>query len=301
MKKEWPVLSYEKGKPTYETLQLFTQVVGKIKLSKMPWANHSWNITLHISPGGITTQNMPCKDKNFQIDFDLIVHELKISTSLGEEVKFSLKNLSVAGFYAKIVESLKELQIELHINTKPSEIANPIPFEQDETHKTYDEVQASAFHLALLRVNDVFTIFRSRFEGKSSPVQFFWGGFDLSLSFFSGQKAPRHPGSAPGMPDWVLQDAYSHEVGDSGFWAGSETLPEAAFYCYLYPEPEGYKTGIPAPAEAYYHQTMGEYILPYAAVQQAEDPEAKLLEFLDSTYQIGADLGKWDSDLYKIV
>jgi hypothetical protein len=296
MKKQWPVLSYEKGRQTYDTLQLFTQMAGKIKLATMPWVNHSWNVTLHITTSGFTTQTMPYRHMNFQIDFDLIEHMLKISTSKGDLSQFSLEDISGAGFYNTLFTALKELGIEIDIMTLPSEIVDPIPFELDELHNTYEREHASAFHLALLQIQEVFMIHRSSFSGKSSPIHFFWGGFDLSLAYFSGKRAPHHPGKMVGMPDWVLQDAYSHEVRDAGFWSGNDGLPEAAFYCYLYPEPNGYKSGKVEPAEAYYHQTLGEYILPYSAVQESEDPQEKLLAFLNSTYQIGATLAGWDPD-----
>ncbi|WP_367868670.1 DUF5996 family protein [Pedobacter sp. WC2423] len=295
MKKNWPVLSYNLGKPTYSTLQLFTQIVGKIKLATMPWINHSWSITLHITPAGLTTQTIPYKDKDFQIDFDLVNHQLKITTSLGESQQFSLENISVAGFHRAIQKKLKEIDIDVTISPLPSEIVDPIPFELDEFHNTYDRDQASSFHIALLRIHEVFLIHRSSFKGKSSPIHFFWGGFDLSLAFFSGKKAPPHPGQMPGMPNWVLQDAYSQEVQTVGFWSGNDDLKEAAFYCYLYPEPEGYSTAEIEPKEAYYHKHRGEFILCYAEIQQSEDPEQKLLAFLKSTYALGAKIAKWDA------
>jgi hypothetical protein len=297
MKKDWPVLSYVLGKPTYETLQLFTQIVGKIKLATMPWINHSWGITLHITPTGLTTQTIPYKDKDFQIDFDLINHHLEITTSLGESKQFSLEDISVAGFYKAIQRKLKEINIDVQIFTVPSEIVDPIPFEQDELHNSYDKNQASAFHIAILRIHEVFLIHRSSFKGKSSPVHFFWGGFDLSLSFFSGKKAPHHPGKMPGMPNWVLQDAFSQEVQTIGFVTGNDDLNEAAFYCYLYPEPEEYSIMEIEPEEAYYLKQRGEFILRYSDVQQSDNPGQKLLAFLNSTYALGARIAKWDSAL----
>lgn len=299
MKKNWPVLSYQLGKATYDTLQLFTQVAGKIKLATLPWTNHSWNVSLHITPQGLSTRTMPYKDMDFEINFDLIAHQLIISTSKGETRKLGLQDISVASFYEVTFEMLLQLGIELKINTMPSEIENAIPFELDELHHHYDPLQASLLHQALLSIQDVFMIHRSTFIGKSSPIHLFWGGFDVSLSFFSGRKAPHHPGRMVGMPDWVLQDAYSHEVRDAGFWAGSDTFPEAAFYCYQYPAPAGYKTTKIQPEEAYYHEQLGEFILPYADVQQAENPEEKLLAFLESTYAAGTKLAKWDPELIK--
>lgn len=299
MKKSWPILSYEKGKPTYETLQLWTQILGKIKLAALPWINHSWNCTLHITPAGLSTNTIPYINKDFQIDIDFISHQLRIVTSLGEIRDFDLGNLNVADFYKIIFEKLNELEIKIEIMTTPSEIENPIPFELDTIHTTYEVVQAANFHNALCDIQDVFMIFRRDFIGKSSPIHFFWGGFDLSLAFFSGEKAPKHPGKIPGMPDWVLQDAFSHEVSDFGFITGNEAYPEAAFYCYLYPEPKGYKEGKVEPAEAFYNEVLGQFILPYSAVQNADNPEAKLLEFLRSTYSIGAGLANWKSDLWE--
>jgi hypothetical protein len=300
MQQQWPVLSYQKGKDTFETLHMWTQIVGKIKLVTLPWINHSWHITLHIVPTGLTTQIMPYKDQNFQIDFDFIDHHLKITTSKGELKKFDLHDISVADFYHKIFELLKELKIDLIIKPVPVELENPIPFEKDNVHKTYDDEQVIAFHKALLSIQNVFMNFRSEFKGKCSPIHFFWGSFDLALSFFSGRRAPQHPGGIPGMPDWVAEEAYCREVSSCGFWTGSEGLTEPAFYCYLYPEPEGYKSTKVKPEEAYYNTTFREFILPYSAVQQSSNPEEKLLEFLNSTYHTGANLAKWDRELLEV-
>jgi hypothetical protein len=291
---QWPVLSYQKGKATYETLHLFTQVVGKIKLATLPWVNHSWHVTLHITPTGLTTHNMPYKNGNFQIDFNFIEHQLKVVTDKGELRKFDLHGISVADFYKKVFEVLDGLGIEVKIYPVPSELADPIPFEQDRVHADYDKGQVTAFHNDLLNIQDVFMEFRSGFKGKCSPIHFFWGSFDLALSFFSGRKAPRHPGGVPGLPDWVAEEAYCREVSSCGFWTGNEGFTEAAFYCYLYPEPEGYSAAKVQPAGAYYNTTFKEFILPYAAVQQSVAPEKDLLEFLNSTYHAGADLAKWD-------
>ncbi|HEV2832800.1 MAG TPA: DUF5996 family protein [Hanamia sp.] len=297
MQQQWPVLSYEKGKDTYDTLHLWTQIVGKIKLAILPWVNHSWHVTLHITTYGLTTQTIPYQDKSFQIDFDFMEHLLKITTSKGELRKLNLHGISVADFYKKIFELLNELEINVKIKPIPSEIANPIPFEKDTTHAGYDAEQAAAFHKALLNIQDVFMKFRGEFKGKCSPIHFFWGGFDLALSFFSGRKAPKHPGGVPGLPDWVAEEAYFREVSSCGFWTGSDALPEPVFYCYLYPEPEGYSTATVLPEEAYYNTTFREFILPYSAVQQSENSAEKLLEFLNSTYHTGANLAKWDREI----
>ena len=297
MQQEWPVLSYEKGKDTYDTLHMWTQIVGKIKLATLPWVNHSWHVTLHITPSGFTSQTMPYKNQNFQIDFDFIEHQLKILTSHGELRKFDLRGISVADFYKKIFATLNELKIELRIKPVPVEIEQPVAFETDTVHATYDAEQVTAFHQALLYIQNVFMKFRAEFKGKCSPVHYFWGSFDLALSLFSGRKAPKHPGGVPGLPDWVAEEAYCREVSSFGFWPGSDALQEAAFYAYLYPEPEGYKTISVKPSEAFYHPTLSEYILPYTAVQQSDNPSEKLLDFLHSTYQAGADLAKWDRSI----
>ena len=294
MQQQWPVLSYEKSQSTFDTLHMWTQIVGKIKLATLPWVNHSWHITLHITTHGLTTQMMPYKDEQFQIDFDFIEHQLKITTSKGEFRQFDLHNISVADFYQKIFVVLAELNIDLKIKPVPVEIANPIPFKEDSIHASYVDEDVKAFHQALILMQKVFLKFRSGFKGKASPIHFFWGSFDLALSFFSGRRAPKHPGGVPGLPDKVAEEAYCREVSSCGFWTGNETFPEAAFYCYLYPEPEGYKTAILQPKEAYYNKTLGEFILPYAAVQQSADPENSLLQFLKSTYAAGANLAKWD-------
>ena len=297
MDTKWPVLSYKEGKATYDTLHMFTQIVGKIKLATLPWVNHSWHVTLHITPTGLTTHNMPYKNENFQIDFDFIEHQLKIKTDKNEFRSFDLRGISVADFYRKIFEKLDELGVEIKIKPVPVELANPIPFKEDTVHATYEDGQVTAFHIALLRIQEVFMEFRSGFKGKCSPIHFFWGGFDLALSFFSGRRAPKHPGGVPGMPDWVAEEAYCREVSSAGFWTGNEMLPEPAFYCYLYPEPEGYKTAKVLPKGAYYHTTLGEFILPYSIVQQSKNPGEKVLDFLHSTYNIGADLAHWDRDM----
>ncbi len=300
MQHNWPVLSYEKGKATFETLHMWTQIVGKIKLAVLPWINHSWHVTLHVSPSGLTTQAMPYRGQNFQIDFDFVLHQLKIETSEGKHREFDLHGISVADFYKKIFQSLDELKIEVKIKPVPVEISNPIPFKKDNTHNSYDVKQIAAFHKALLLIQNVFVEFRSGFKGKCSPIHFFWGSFDLALSFFSGRRAPKHPGGMPGLPDWVAEEAYCREVSSCGFWTGNEGLPEAAFYCYLYPEPEGYKTANIHPQSANYNTTLGEFILPYSVVQQSAQPEKTLHEFLNSTYQAGATLANWDREILEV-
>lgn len=296
MEREWPQLSYEKGKETYETLHMFTQVLGKIKLKTLPWQNHSWHVTLKFTPTGLTTSVLPYKNRFFQINLDLTDHKLEILTSNGKNRVFGLYGLSVAGFYQKLFDVLREVDIEIKINTKPVELEDPIRFENDKIHHTYDPEQALALHRALLFMQEVFYSFRCGFKGKSSEVHFFWGSFDLAVSFFSGRKAPKHPGGIPNLANWVAEEAYSHEVMSFGFWPGNVGLPEAAFYAYLYPEPDGFKEASIEPGEAYYHPDLREFVLPYKPVQQAQDPTAKLREFLDSVYKAGTALAAWDRE-----
>lgn len=296
MENQWPKLSYEKGKDTYATLHMWTQIVGKIKLAVAPWINHSWHITLHLSPTGLSTLEMPYKNKNFQIDFDFIDHKLSVMTSDGELRDFDLEGNSVADFYRKLLQVLAELNIHLEINSTPVEMENPIPFEKDTKNNTYEKAQTADLHQALLKMQNVLTHMRCDFIGKCSPVHFFWGSFDLAVSRFSGRTAPTHPGGIPYLADWVVEEAYSHEVASFGFWPGSEALPEANFYAYIYPAPEGYKNAKVKPQEAYFHDNLGEFVLPYDVVQKSEKPEKILLEFLNSTYEAAASLANWDRD-----
>lgn len=290
----WPLLSYGQGKATFETIHLWTQIVGKIKLSLMPWQNHSWHVTLHFTATGFTTQLIPYGSGHFQIDFNFIAHRLEVTTSAGLQRHFPLTDISVAGFYEKLFSILQELGIAVHIKTIPSEMVDGIPFPEDNVHHTYIPQQAQALHLAFLKVYDVFLRFRAEFKGKSSPIHLFWGSFDLAYSRFCGRSAPLHPGGVPNLPDWVAQEAYSDEVSSSGFWPGSEAVHDPAFYAYIYPEPEGYKESAVQPAEAYYHPELREFILPYQAVQSSQAPEQMLLSFLRSTYNSCSSLAGWD-------
>jgi hypothetical protein len=293
---KWPQLSYPDAKDSYETVHLWTQIVGKIKLDKLPWINHSWHITLQVTTTGISSGAIQGETEDFQIDFNLLDHQLIITTSGGRIRKFQLEGLSVADFYRKIFDSLKELDIDVKINPIPSEMEVVIPFFEDHKHATYNPEHISAIHRAFLNTQHVLTQFRGKFRGKCSPVHLFWGSFDLAVSRFSGRKAPLHPGGVPHLPDRVAQEAYSHEVSSCGFWPGNEAMPFAAFYAYVYPEPDGYKDYDVKPEEAYYDTTFREYILPYEKVQQSDDPEKTLLTFLESTYNAAAELAKWDRE-----
>lgn len=294
MQTPWPQLHYNEWKETYATLHLFTQIIGKIKLSKMPWINHSWHVTLLVTPLGLTTSDIADENKHFQIEFNFLQHHLTISTSDGEIENIPLAGLSVAQFYSKVLTALNNFYIDVNISTIPNELVEVIPFDKDTTHATYQPEAVTALHKALIQMQGVFTTFRARFMGKCSPVHFFWGSFDLAYTRFSGREAPKHPGGVPNLPNWVAVEAYSHEVSSCGFWPGNEALPFAAFYSYAYPEPDGYNLYKVAPEEAYYHETLREFILPYDAVLKAEDGAATLLNFFQTTYEAAAQLGKWD-------
>lgn len=289
----WPELSFDAWKDTYETLHLWTQIVGKIRLVLTPWTNHSWHVVLYVTPCGLSTSTVPYDSRSFQIEFDFHDHVLVILVNDGSRKSIRLEPMSVAAFYRKLMAALDELGLPVEINRTPNEIEDAIPFDQDHVHSSYDPDAAHRFGQVLAHCDRVFSTFRSRFLGKSSPVHFFWGSFDLALTRFSGRPAPEHPGGIPNMPDWVAREAYSHEVISSGFWPGAG-LGEAAFYTYAYPEPTGFRSAPLRPEEAYYHDGLSEFVLPYDAVRMASDPDGVLMNFLQSTYEAAADLSRWN-------
>lgn len=291
----WPELPYNAWKDTRDTLHLWTQIVGKIRLARTPWQNHSWHVTLYVTARGLTTSPIPWAGGSFQIGFDFIDHVLQFRTSDGRLREFSLRPMPVAEFYAGVIISLKNLGIDVRINTMPNEISGAIPFETDTTHKSYDPEYANRFWRVLLSTHEVFSKFRTAFLGKVSPVHFFWGSFDLAVTRFSGRAAPKHPGGVPNLPNSVAQEAYSHEVSSAGFWpGGGGPIDYAAFYAYAYPAPEGFASAPVRPQEAFFHKELGEFLLPYDAMRAAADPDAALMEFLQSTYEAAANLAKWD-------
>lgn len=289
----WPPLSLDDWQDTCTTLHLWTQVVGKVRLVQTPWINHSWHVPLYVTARGLTTGTIPHDDQIFQLDFDFFDHQLRLVTSAGQERTVALRPRSVADFYRAVMAALAELGIPVGIHTTPNEIPDAIPFEQDETHGTYDAEAAQRFWRVLLQSDRVFREFRSHFCGKVSPVHFFWGSFDLAVTRFSGQPAPLHPGGIPNMPDEVAQEAYYQEVSSAGFWPGTG-LGYPAFYSYAYPVPEGFKDAAVQPEAAFFHDGLGEFVLPYQAVREAADPDQALLEFLNSTYEAAAELAGWD-------
>ena len=289
----WPELPYHAWRDTAVTLQLWTQIVGKVRLALSPWVNHGWQVPLYVSARGLTTSPMPVLDEILELEFDFIGHRLLARTSRGDEGTLPLAPRTVAEFHRRVIDLLQGLGVSVVISEMPNEVRNPVPFSQDNVHATYDAAAAHRFWRALVQVDRTFKHFRSGFLGKASPVHFFWGGFDLAVTRFSGKAAPLHPGGIPGLPDPVTREAYSHEVSSAGFWPGNDDFPEAAFYSYAYPEPAGFR-GHPVTPGAFFDTTLGEFILPYDTLRAAEDPDALLLDFLSTTYAAAAEAGGWD-------
>jgi hypothetical protein len=290
----WPALNFSDWAATASTLHMWTQIVGKIRLTLTPWINHSWHVTLYVTSRGLTTSPVPHGLRTFEIRFDFIDHELRILTSTGGIRVLKLRPQSVAQFYAEVMSALEALQLPVRINLSPNEIETAIPFDQDEEHRSYDPEYANRFWRVLVQADRVFTQFRSRFCGKCSPVHFFWGSFDLAVTRFSGRPAPPHPGGVPHLPDAVAREAYSQEVSSLGFWPGNAAMPTPIFYSYAYPEPAGFAGAKIAPAAASYDSKLHEFTLPYEAVRSAESPDEMLLEFAQSAYDAASTLGKWD-------
>lgn len=289
----WPALPWAEWRDTCDTLHMWQQIVGKVRLSRMPWVNHSWHVTLYPSGRGLTTGPIPHGRRTFQIDFDFIDHELHVTTSVGGRRSLELRPRTVADFYAELMDGLETLDVATSIVALPNEVERAVPFAEDETHASYDPEWASRFWRALSSTARVFTEFRSRFVGKCSPVHHFWGSNDLAVTRFSGRRAPEHPGGFPNLPDWVTREAYSHEVSSAGFWPGGEGS-EAIFYSYAYPAPDGLAAAPVEPDAAFWSTELSEFVLPYEAVRGAVEPETDLMAFLSSTWRAAADLGGWD-------
>ena len=285
---QWPALPFEAWRDTCQTLHLWTQIVGKVRMELSPFVNHWWHVTLYVTPRGLTTSAIPYQGRTFAINFDFIDHNLSILTSDGTTKTLPLIPRSVAAFYREFMACLQALGIEVTINTLPSEIPSPIRCDEDEIHASYDPVYARRI---LVQTATVLQRYRSPFLGKSSPVHFFWGSFDLALTVFSGRGAPERPGA-----DRITREAYSHEEISCGFWPGNDLFPTPAFYSYTYPEPPGFKTASIRPATVSYSQEMGDFLLPYDDVRRASSPEQALLEFFQSSYEAGATLAQWDRE-----
>ncbi len=284
-----PELPLDAWQATYETLHMWTQVVGKVRLALSPLVNHWWEVPLYVNARGLTSSPIPYGDGIFEVQFDLIAHTLNIQTSWGSGKSFALRPQTVADFYAEFMAALKALGIEVKIWTTPCEVPNPVPFEINTQHASYDPEYAHRFWLVLVFCDTVFKEFRSRFVGKDSPIHFFWGSFDLCVTRFSGRRAPERPDA-----DRVTREAYSHEVISAGFWPGGGEIKGAAFYAYAAPEPTGFAQQPVRPAAAFYHSQMHEFLLMYDDVRKAASPREALLDFLQSTYEAAANLAKWD-------
>ncbi len=290
----WPELPLEAWQDTCATLHLWTQIVGKVRMAKSSWLNHSWHVTLYVTPRGLTTGPIPYGERVFQIDFDFVGHELCLQSSDGAGSRFALEPQTVADFYARLMAELQALDLAVNINRLPNEIAAPLPFDEDRVHRAYDAEYANRYWRILLQADRVFRGFRGRFTGKCSPVHYFWGAPDLAVTRFSGRTAPAHPGGIPNLPDAVTREAYSHEVSSAGFWPGGGPVPYAAFYSYAYPEPAGFPQAPVQPAGAFYSKDLREFILPYETVRESPSPDDTLLQFLETTYGAAADLAGWD-------
>jgi hypothetical protein len=288
----WPELPQAAWADTAATLQLWLQIVGKIRMELTPALNQCWNVTLYPTVRGLTTSVMPYGTRFLEINFDFLAQQLVMETNDGGREKIELRPMPVAEFYALVMTALEWLGTPVKIWPVPAEVQNPIPFDQDETHRSYDAEYVQRFWRVLLQASRVIHVFRARFTGKVSPVHLFWGAMDLACTRFSGRTAPVHP-SMPGLPDRVTRDAYSHEVSSCGFWPGGGGA-DAFFYSYAYPEPKGYREWKVRPAEASFNEAFGEFVLPYEAMRRTADPDAALLEFLESTYDAAADLAQWD-------
>ena len=297
----WPMLPFAEWQETAVTLHMWTQIVGKIRLTLSPWTNHSWHVTLYVTSRGLTTSPIPHGVSTFEIAFDFIDHQLRIEKSDGAHRTIELKPRSVAEFYRMVMEALGDLDLSVGINTMPNEIENPIPFDRDEEHRSYDREYANRFWRVLVQTDRIFKEFRSRFCGKCSPVHFFWGSFDLAVTRFSGRPAPPHPGGVPHLPDEIAREAYSQEVSSLGFWTGNAAMPTPIFYSYAYPEPMGFAEAKVRPDAAWYQPKLREFILPYDTVRTAESPDEILLDFAQSTYDAASKLGKWDRDALREV
>jgi hypothetical protein len=297
MNHNWPSLDYNSYKETAQLVHLWTQIIGKIRLRKMPWLNHSWHVSLYVSPRGFTTGSIPYENGLFEIEFDFLNHLLHFRTSAASGGKIALESQTVAAFYQSTFEQLEQLGVPVGIHPAPNEMEPAIPFAEDHRPQTYDPEQMRNLWQAFVCVHKVFLKFRAGFIGKCSPVHLFWGAFDLAVTRFSGREAPQHPGGMPNMPLKVMQEAYSHEVSSAGFWPGSEDSPQPVFYAYCYPTPSEFGSQLVSPEAAFYSQEMGEFFLPYQAVQESSNPHETLMGFLKSTYQAAAITGNWDPKL----
>jgi hypothetical protein len=290
----WPTLPLNAWRDTYVTLHMWLQIVGKTRLALAPPVNHWWHVAQYVTSRGLTTSSIPCGGRTFEVEFDFVAHRLAVTTSDGSTGAMALGPRSVAEFYQEYLDLLRSLGLEVKIWPVPVELEKWIRFPDDRTHASYDAVWVNHMWRVLVQADRVLKRFRGRFLGKASPVHFFWGSFDLAATRFSGRPAPLHPGGAPNLGNWVMQEAYSHECSSVGFWPGGDAIPEPVFYAYAYPEPDGFRSYPIAPAAARYDDTMREFVLPYESVRTSAAPDDTLLAFAQTTYAAAADRGRWD-------
>lgn len=293
---DWPQIPFAEWQATCTALHLYSQIVGKYRLARSPWVNHSWHATLYVTPRGLTTSLIP-DGEGIDIAFDFIDGAVRGTCGNGRISEFPLRPMSVAQFHDQFTRMIAELGGNGDFHGSPNEMPDPVPFVEDNEPRPWDADAVARFHRALVSVTQVFQSFRTSFRGKVSPVHLFWGSFDLAVTRFSGRRAPLHPGGIPSLPDDVTREAYSHEVSSAGFWAGGGPYDDAAFYSYAYPAPDGFSSASVKPEAAYFDDTFGEFILPYTAVRESKNPQACLLAFLESTYGAAATLGHWDRSL----
>jgi Family of unknown function (DUF5996) len=289
----WPELPWGEWGPTIATLHMWVQIAGKVRLALAPPLNHWWHVPLYVTARGLTTSPIPYGDREFQVDFDFVDHRLRVIDGDPSDFSMALEPRSVASFYREFMAGLRSRGIDVTISPVPVEVADAVPFDQDEEHASYDPEHAQLLWRALVQVDRVLKSFQTSFIGKASPVHLFWGGFDLTTTRYSGRSAPIHPGGVPNCPDWVMQEAESQQNFTAGWWPLSEA-PGPAFYAYAYPEPAGFRTATVRPEDAFFDDRFGEFLLPYDTVRTEADPDAAVLHFLQSTYEAGADLGGWD-------
>lgn len=290
----WPDLELHEWLATRDTLHMWLQIIGKVRLVQTPWINHSWHATLYVTARGLTTSLIPHGDRQFQIDLDLIDHRLTVAATDGGTGGFTLEPQTVAAFHDRLMSEVARLGLSVRISGRPNEVADAIPFALDDVHREYDADAVTRFWRMLVQIQRVFLQFRVRFTGKCSPIHLFWGAMDLAVTRFSGRTAPPHPGGVPNLPDRVTREAYSHEVSSCGFWTGAPPVDYPAFYAYAYPEPPGFSEVQPRPDGAFYSADFREFILPYARVRESPSPDETLLAFLQSTYEAAANLGAWE-------
>lgn len=290
----WPALHYAQWAQTCTALHLWTEIVGKYRLARTPWVNHSWHATFYVNARGFTTSLVPDACGGVEIVFDLLDHAVIGAVTNGKTARFELGPMSVADFHGRFTNLLRELGATPEFHGWPNEVPNPVRFLDDRAERPYDAAAVTRFYRACVSIDRVLKRFRTAFLGKVSPVHLFWGSFDLAATRFSGRRAPLHPGGIAALPDDVVREAYSHEVSSAGFWPGGGGIDDPTFYSYAYPAPQGYSDAAVEPSAATFDTKLGEFILPYEAVRQSENPEATLMVFLESTYQAAADLGGWD-------